>query len=60
MAYRKSSSIGGLVVKSVVAIDGPRVRFPADAVVFCQFFVPHREFEIYVTYIVILTASDRR
>ncbi|QVM12315.1 hypothetical protein D8B26_006946 [Coccidioides posadasii str. Silveira] len=24
-------SIGGLVVKSVVAIDGPRVRFPADA-----------------------------
>jgi hypothetical protein len=24
-------SVGGLVVKSIVAIDGPRVRFPADA-----------------------------
>ena len=26
-----SSSISGLVVKSVVAIDGPRVRFAANA-----------------------------
>ncbi|KAI1486347.1 hypothetical protein F5X96DRAFT_242161 [Biscogniauxia mediterranea] len=27
-------SISGLVVKSIVAIDGPRVRFAADAVIF--------------------------
>jgi len=26
-----SSSVSGLVVKSIVAIDGPRVRFAADA-----------------------------
>jgi len=32
-------SVGGLVVKSVVAIDGPRVRFPADASEFSFLFV---------------------
>ncbi|KAI0396304.1 hypothetical protein F5Y17DRAFT_130193 [Xylariaceae sp. FL0594] len=30
--YIHPSSISGLVVKSIVAIDGPRVRFTADAV----------------------------
>ena len=29
-----SSSVSGLVVKSIVAIDGPRVRFAADAWVY--------------------------
>ncbi|KAI0534037.1 hypothetical protein GGR58DRAFT_484151, partial [Xylaria digitata] len=28
---RQHHSISGLVVKSIVAIDGPRVRFTADA-----------------------------
>jgi hypothetical protein len=31
IAHRLFRSISGLVVKSVVAIDGPRVRFTADA-----------------------------
>ncbi|KAI0867383.1 hypothetical protein GGS24DRAFT_485850 [Hypoxylon argillaceum] len=31
-------SISGLVVKSIVAIDGPRVRFTADAS-FCLFWL---------------------
>jgi len=30
--------VSGLVVKSIVAIDGPRVRFAADAIPF-DFFV---------------------
>lgn len=34
------TSVGGLVVKSVVAIDRPRVRFPADAF-FCRFIGLH-------------------
>ena len=28
---QQQSGISGLVVKSIVAIDGPRVRFTADA-----------------------------
>jgi hypothetical protein len=30
--WSTTSSISGLVVKSIVAIDGPRVRFTADAI----------------------------
>ena len=33
------SSVSGLVVKSIVAIDGPRVRFAADAKMFLFFLV---------------------
>jgi hypothetical protein len=31
-AFHYHNSISGLVVKSIVAIDWPRVRFPADAI----------------------------
>ena len=36
-------SVSGLVVKSIVAIDGPRVRFAADA--FCTFCFPTHQGE---------------
>ena len=35
---RFKPSVSGLVVKSIVAIDGPRVRFAADAFFFSFFF----------------------
>ncbi|KAI0111644.1 hypothetical protein F4814DRAFT_362405 [Daldinia grandis] len=39
-------SISGLVVKSIVAIDGPRVRFAADAALhFCCPSVREQEFQ---------------
>jgi hypothetical protein len=33
-SYPSSPCVSGLVVKSIVAIDGPRVRFAADALAF--------------------------
>ena len=36
----KQTSVSGLVVKSIVAIDGPRVRFAADAMSFFFFLLP--------------------
>lgn len=41
-AVLRHKSVGGLVVKSIVAIDGPRVRFPADASFFVVFFFSFR------------------
>ena len=35
----KIPSVSGLVVKSIVAIDGPRVRFAADAYFFYYFII---------------------